>query len=84
MSASHFSPYSYPQKQAIPGRLSLKIKIYTIDTNKLYIFKLKKCNPFLHRFAEKKKWKNTEKKLGERDICTNTHATYIHKTERKV
>lgn len=54
MSASHFSPYSYPQKQAIPGRLSLKIKIYTIDTNKLYVFKLKKRNMFLHRFAEKK------------------------------
>lgn len=29
-------------------------------------------------------WKNTEKKLGERDVWMNTQETYIHKTERKV
>lgn len=58
--------------------------MYTIDTHKLYVFKVEKCDLLLHRLAEKKCAKIQRKKLGERDIWTNTQATYIQKTESKI
>lgn len=39
----------YPDCSRYVFCLSFKIKMYTIDTNKLYVFQLEKCDLFLHR-----------------------------------
>lgn len=56
--------------------------MYTIDKNKLYVFKLEKCDLLLHRLAEKNVQKSREKNW-EKETFGQIHRQHIYKKQKE-